>query len=180
MERLTQWCLDEIRGMEDARAHLAWLLQEMEEAAALPLLQDSLQEQRAMNAAQRERLARIYACLGVPRGGRENPVVLAMVSDARDAMQRIEGEARDIVIAQHAVRLESWELGVWTGLYSVLRQLSQHDAADEVGALIDDLRSAERHLEAVHPDVDEEAAGYEHRTTIRRHPRLPIQMGPIE
>jgi ferritin-like metal-binding protein YciE len=179
MERLEAWCMDEIRRLEDARAHLAWLLEEMEEAATLPLLRDTLQEQRGTIAAQRERFTRLYAALGLEPGGLENPIALAMAHVARESVRSLDGAQRDVVIAQHAVRFETWELGVWAGLYRVLRQVGRHQAADEVEALVGDLRSAERHLEAVHPDVPEEE-GQERRATIRHRPRLSLNIGPAE
>lgn len=181
MEALAAWCTDEIRRMEEARAHLAWLLEEMEEAAGLPLLRETLAEQRGMSAAQRERFMRLYGALGVAPGGRECAAALALTSAAREDLRRLEaGPERDTVIAQHAVRLELWEIGVWSGLFAVLRQLGRHAAADEVEALVSELRSAERHLEAVHPDLPEEDGPHERRGAPRMRTRLSLNVGPAE
>lgn len=176
MEAIETWALEELRRMDDVRARLAPLLAQLQEAADLPLLKQTLQEQRDTNAAQLGRLQRMFEALGIEGGGGHSAVAEAMVQEARDAVAAVDGLPRDFVIAQHAVRIEFWELGVWRGLLSVYRLMMQDAVADQIDALIDDLAAAERHLASVAAAITpEEEPRHEHQTTIRRTVPSPMK-----
>lgn len=150
------WLRDEIGRMEDARIQLAWVLEEWQQAASLPLLQQTLAEQRAVNASVAEHLGRIAAALGVPAAPVESPAARGLVAEARAVVRAVSEDARDAAIAAHATRIELWEIGSYETLHRLFRLALQDEAADQIEALLGELREAERHLASLAPAFGDE------------------------
>lgn len=182
MEAVAAWAQRELKNMEQANRLVGDWLGEARSQALLPLLQQTLEEQHAVNVHHQERIQRLLTVVEGPSEPPPRAAAEALVADARSGVAAAETPvARDLVIAQHALRIEHWEVGAWRGLGRVFRLLLVDDVADEIAALLRELTTAERHLASLGlRATDDDDESYQHRTPARRPYRSPLHQGPHE
>lgn len=173
------WLVEELQRMDDARVQLSWLLEEFQQAADLPLLARTLEEQRAVNVGLAERLQRMYAALGVVGTPSESAAARGLIGEARAMVRAVAPEVRDAAIAAHATRIEHWEVGAWRTLSRLFRLAVLDPVADEIEELLSELREAERHLESLAPSLGDEEGPSELHGAAHRLRGIGLGRGPI-
>jgi len=150
---LQDYAIDQLNRLVGAHSQLAAALAEAGEAAHLPLLRATLDEQR--RAIQLHEAA-IGGCLPELEPGEQtprSPQMNALMEPIHAAISQELGTARDVMIADAVVAAEFYLLARYHTLQIACRQLWQDELADTLDEAGRALAHAEHHLEVVAASV---------------------------
>jgi ferritin-like metal-binding protein YciE len=96
---------------------------------------------------QLERLNTVFEIIGRPAKGQKCPAIDGILKEAKDLMEEFEGDAAlDAALACAAQKVEHYEITSYGSLCAFAEQLGLDDVCDELEAILDEEKAADKKL----------------------------------
>ncbi len=122
-------------------------LPKMAEAAVNEDLAAAFTDHLSETEGQLERLETVFGIIGRPAKGQKCPAIDGILKEAKDLMDEFEGDAAlDAALACAAQKVEHYEITSYGSLCAFAEQLGLDEVCDELEAILDEEKAADKKL----------------------------------
>jgi ferritin-like metal-binding protein YciE len=148
-ENLQDVYIEQLKDLYSAEQQMLKVLPKMAEAATHTELRRAFVEHEVVTKVHVERLERIFTDLGEPPGGHKCKGMEGLLEEGKEALEKHEGEALDVLMIAGAQRVEHYEIAGYGCARTFANLLGLTDQAKLLQTTLDEEGATDHKLTAI-------------------------------